>query len=453
MTHIKRILAGALIATPLMLAAQENSTGYFMENYTLGHEQNPAFAPESGYVGFPALSGLGIATQGTLHLSSIFYNLDGQTVLFTNPGISAAEVMDGIHDKNRLGAEMKINIINVGFKGLGGYNTIGINARASVQTQLPGSIFSLLKEGVSNQTYDISNLRARAFGYGEIALGHSHDIRALPGLRVGGKVKFLLGYGQADARLNEASLILGTDSWDIRTDAEILASVRGLKYKTKYDSHTGIDYVNGTEISSTGLNGFGLGFDLGAEYKWRDFTFSASLLDLGFIHWNNTSVASTQGVRQFQTSRYEFDVTGSDDEDEWDRMSDDLATLYQLSDLGEQGGRTTSLAATLNVGVRYQLPCYKRLHFGLLSHSRLQGAYSWSQVMLEAGVRPVDCLEAALSMQAGTYGLGFGWLLNLNLHKGFSMHMGMDRIPGRLAKQGAPLNSNLAFNFGINFPF
>ena len=453
MKTIKTILVAAACMAAAGATAQSTYSGYFLDNYLYRSEMNPAFGNESNYVGFPALGNMNIGMQGNLHLTNVLFNVDGKTCLFTNPNVGVAEVMDGIHDKNRLGAEIKLNILNAGFKAFGGYNTVSVNARADVNTQLPGSLFSLLKEGISNKTYDISNLRARANAFGEIALNHSRDIRQVPGLRVGASMKFLLGFANIDARLDEAYLSLGTDSWNIRTDAELQASMKGLTYKTKYDKDAARYYVNGAEVDGTGLNGFGLGFDLGAEYKWNDFRFSAAVLDLGFISWSNTSTASTRGVRDVQTSRYEFEIGDDSDDSAWERLKDDLSALYQLDDLGNTGGRTTALAATLNFGVQYTLPYYRHLTFGLVNSTRLQGAYTYTDFRFSANVRPVKCFSASASFSAGTYGVGFGWLLNLNTNKGFLLFLGMDHTLGKLARQGVPLNSNAELNFGMNFPF
>ena len=452
--NIKTIVAAAgLLAACATAEAQNTYSAYFLDNYLYRSEMNPAFGNESNYVGFPALANMNIGMEGNLHLKNVLFNVNGKTSLFTNPNVSVEEVMSGIHDKNRLGANIKLNILNGGFKAWGGYNSIAVNVRADVNAQIPGSLFSLLKEGISNQTYDISNFRANAVGYGEIVLNHSRDIKQVPGLRVGASVKFLLGYGKVDARFDEASLTLGQDSWNIRSNALIRASVKGLSYKTDYNDDAQREYVSGAELDGTGLNGFGMAFDLGAQYKWRDFRFSAAILDLGFISWSNTSVASTQGVREVQTSRYEFDVTGDDDSKEWDRLKNDLTALYQMDDLGNQGGRTTSLAATLNFGAEYTLPYYRNLTFGLVNSTRIQGAYTWTQFRVSANVRPVKFLSASANLAMGTYGVGFGWLLNVNPGKGASIFLGMDQTLGKLAKQGVPLNSNAKVNLGINFPF
>lgn len=120
--------------------------------------------------------------------------------------------------------------------------------------------------------------------------------------------------------------------------------------------------------------------------------------------------------------------------------------------MGELSSRTRAMAATINVGVDYTLPMYRHLHFGLLNSTRINGSYTWTQFRLSANVNPVKWVSADVNVVAGTYGVGFGWLLNLKT-KGFNFFVGMDHTVGKLAKQGIPLKSNADFNLGINFPF
>lgn len=457
------ILAATFAAMALTAGAQNTYSGYFLEDYTYRFQMNPAFGNESNFVGMPVLGNLNVGMQGNLHVKSLLYNINGKTCLFTNPGVDANEVMSNIHDKNRIGLNAKINLLNGGWKAWGGYNTVSISAVANAEAHVPGSLFSLIKEGVSNSTYDINDLRAQANAYAEIALNHSREIKQVPGLRVGAAVKFLIGVGSVDARFKDARLMLNDNSWDITAQADLYANVKGLKFKHDYnhDVTPAREYVSGAEIDGFGLNGFGMGFDLGATYDWNggefmNWKFSAALLDLGFMSWGQTHYASTDGVVDFKTSNYLFNVTGSDDDegqDEFDRMKNDLAELYQLRDMGETGARTTGLAATLNLAAEYEFPYYKPLHFGLVNSTRINGAYTWTQFRLSANVKPVDIFSASANFAVGTFGASFGWLLNLNLHKGFNFFIGMDHTMGKLAKQGVPLSSNAKFNMGIDFPF
>lgn len=454
----KYIMAAALACGALTAGAQNTLSGYFLDDYDYRYQMNPALGNDRNFVSMPALGNVNVAVQGSLHLSSVIYSLNGRTVLFTNPGISAAEVMSNVSDRNKLSSNIKLNILSGGFKAWCGYNTVSINAVANVGATVPGSFFSLAKEGVSNRTYDITDMDASGMGYAEIALGHSRDIKQVPGLRVGASLKFLVGIAGIEADFRKAHLTLGEDSWTALTNADIYANVGGFQYDHKYNEDNKREYVSGANLDgdgSIGPNGFGMALDLGAEYKWSDFRFSAAVLDLGFISFGKTMHASTQGDRTIDTDAYTFnadDDAPNSFSNEWKRLRNNLNDLYQLTDMGDIGSRTRALGATLNLGVDYTLPVYNKLHFGLLSSTRIAGKYTWTQFRLSANVKPVKCFSADANIAVGSYGFAFGWLLNFHT-PGFNLFLGMDRTLGKVTKQFAPLNSNAAVNLGINFPF
>lgn len=166
-------------------------------------------------------------------------------------------------------------------------------------------------------------------------------------------------------------------------------------------------------------------------------------------------LATTNGPKTFSTDKYTFNV--DDDapnsfDNEWDRISDDISALYQLDDMGDQGSRTTALAATLNAGAEYTFPLYRPLTFGLLNTTRINGAYTWTDFRLSANVAPVKCFDASANIALGTFGFGFGWLMNVHL-TGFNLFIGMDHTLGRVSKEFVPLSSNASVNFGLNFLF
>lgn len=435
-------------------AAQNTRSGYFVEDYTYRFQLNPAYDNTRNFIAMPALGNVNVAMNGTLAVSDVIYNVDGRTTTFLNPGVSAQEVMGNLDDRNRIGADVSLTMLAAGFKAFGGYNTVAVNVRGSVGVQVPKSIFSLLKEGAANRTYDISDVSAFANAYGEISLGHSHRLGNK--WRIGGNLKFLVGGANIDAVLNQASLTLGEDDWSVTAQGDINASVKGLSYKTKINDRTNHRYVSGAKVDGTGVNGFGVAVDIGAVYTpSQDWTLSVALLDFGFISWNNNMLASTNGVKSFNTDRYTFNV----DDDatnsfsgEWDKLRDDFSAIYELEDMGDAGSRTRMLGATVNAAVEYKLPAYRKLSFGLLNTTRIQGEYSWTDFRLSANIAPARCFSATANLSVGTFGVGFGWLLNFHT-KGFNLFAGMDRTMAKVTKQFVPLNSNASVNIGINFPF
>ena len=451
----KSILTAILLACIFVIpaSAQVSYSGYFLENYTYRFQMNPAFGNPDNFVSMPGIGNLNLSMRGNLHLKNVLYNVDGKTVLFTNPGVSQS-VTKNFKNSNRLLANEKIDIMSGGFKAFGGYNTVSLGARLNMGVGVPKAFFLLAKEGIENKTYEINNLTAYANAFAQLAFNHSRDIHEVPGLRVGAAFKMYIGGGNVEALFNRAQLELGENSWNAVTNADIYGSVNGFKYKTKRNDHTGRDYVSGAELDFKGLQGFGIGFDLGAEYKWRDFDFSLAVLDLGFISWGNTQWASTNGDQEIRTDAYTFnanDEASNSFKNEWERLKDDLSELYQLSDNGKVN-RTRGIGATVNIGVGYELPYYRKLHFGFLSSTVINGRYTWSQARFSANVAPLDWISASANFEASTFGCGFGWMLNF-YHKGINVFLGMDHTMGSLAKQGIPLNSNAALNFGLNFPF
>lgn len=451
----KAVAAAACIAASAGAAeAQELESAYFNDGFLYRYQMNPALGNDKNFISFPGLGNLNIGMDGTLHLKSIFYNVNGRTTTFLNPAVSTAEFLDNIGNSSRIYTDNKIGIMSAGFKAFGGYNTISLNARDNAGVHAPHALFSLLKEGIANVTYDISDVGAMARGYVELGLGHSHQINER--LRIGATLKVLVGGADMDARFDKAHLALGENQWDVLVNARIQSSVKGLTYDHDINENTGHEYVNGADINSPGINGYGLAVDLGAEYRLnRDWTFSASLSDLGFIKWKNNMLASTNGDQTFTTDKYTFNV--DDDaqnsfDNELDKMRDDLSALYELNDMGDQGARTTALGATLRLAAEYKLPVYRKLSFGLLNTTRIQGKYTWTDFRLSANVAPVKCFSAGANLSAGTFGVGFGWVANLHVI-GFNLFLGMDHTVGKLAKQGVPLSSNASVSFGLNFPF
>lgn len=455
-TNIKLLAVCALVSAASAVSAQNTNSAYFLDGYTYRYQLNPSFGHDMNFVSVPGIGNINFAMRGNLHLTDVLHNVDGKTVLFTNPGVPASAVND-FYNMSKMGMDLKLNLISAGFRAFGGYNTISINARADMHFGFPKSLAVLAKEGVENETYDLSGIGGNANAYAEIGFNHSHDIKSVPGLRVGGAVKFLIGMANIDANTKIATLTLGQNEWTAATNAVVNANISKFRYKTKVNDN-GDPYVSGADLEGDGSfkpNGFGMTFDLGLNYNWKDFNFSIALLDAGWLSYYNTMQASTNGVRTFNTDAYIFNANENVDnsfKNEWNRFNDNLEQLYQLTDNGDVGTRTIKTGMTLNAGIDYALPVYRNLHFGLLSSSRFIGNYSWTELRVSANINPAKWFGASVNYAYNTYGSAFGWLINFN-PKGFNIFFGMDHTMFRLAKQGIPLNSNVSVNCGINIPF
>lgn len=460
MKNIKSMIAVAVLGITSTATGQNLNSGYFNDGYLYRHELNPAYGNTQNYIAFPGLGNVNFGLNSNLKISDVLYNVDGRTALFLNPKVDANEFLSNINKKNRIGENLKLQVVGAGFKAWGGYNTVEINARQDLYLNIPGSLFELTKRGIENKVYDLGNLHAHGDAYAEIAFGHSRQFDDK--LRLGAKFKVLLGIANFNAHVDKARLELRDDAYVGTTSASIQTSLNSLQYETKSSmrgpegEQTEHHYVSGIEDSSFGIAGMGIAFDFGAEYKFNDqLKASIALLDVGFINWKNCYEASTNGEHQINTDRYIFNLDGDQPnsfDNELDRLTEGLADLYELHDNGNVGGNMKALSATLNLGVEYTPDFYDKLSFGLLNTTRLAGRYTWTDFRLSANVAPVKCFSASVTASVGTYGTSFGWLLNAH-PTGFNIFLGMDHTLGKLAKQGLPLSGRASLSLGINVPF
>lgn len=449
--YIKSIMAVAALSISATASAQNLESGYFTDGYLYRHDMNPAIGNERNYVAFPALGNLNVNVHGNIGVKNFLYNVNGSTVTFMHPSVDAGEFLGKIKDRNKLGETLKLQILGAGFKAWGGYNTLELNVNERVDMYLPGDAFRMVKEGVTNKEYNIGNIGAQAESYVELALGHSRDIDEQ--WRVGGKLKFLFGAGRANAHMENTKLVLGADGkYSAIVEGELEANVKGLQYKKDKDG-----FVEDVDVDGTGLGGFGMAIDLGAEFKLNDdWKFSAALLDFGFINWNSSAKALAKGNQSIDMNEFSYNrdiekyanSAGRELEDAFE----DFENVYKFTPVEGNKGASKMLGATLNLGAEYTFPYYRQLTFGALSTTRIMGKYTWTDFRISANVAPCKIFSAGANVAVGTYGWSFGWIANFHC-TGFNLFLGMDHTLGKLAKQWAPLSSNAEFNMGINFPF
>lgn len=314
-------LAASCATTTVMAQATGNRSSYFLEGSVYRHELNPAFQGERNYVGMPALGNFSVGAQGTAGLGDFLYVKDnGDLMTFMHPDVSSKTFLNDLPRRTKLGINLNENILSTGFFAWGGFNTFGLSVKSDTRFSSPDDLFKFMKSGVDSPEgthYKVNDLSILSTNYAELAFGHS---RALTDqLTVGAKVKFLVGLAKATVKIDQLDIKATPESWVITPNgAEAYLSAKGLITPTKGETgnYAESDYVRDAygnptsqlkpgaenlmsyddidfDDNNIGPTGFGMAFDFGATYKWNDdWTFSASLLDLGFIHWNNTVKAT-----------------------------------------------------------------------------------------------------------------------------------------------------------------
>lgn len=445
-------------------AAQTINSAYFTEDYKFRHMLNPAFGNEQNYVSIPALGNISVNTHGNFGYRDVIMSnpmypslSDKKMTTFLNPYISAEDALSGFSTgNNRITGDVSLTILSAGFKAFGGYNTIEINSRTTTGVSLPYELFEFAKN-TGNHSYDIGDINAHAQSFAEIAFGHSRQINDK--LRLGAKLKVLVGLGRADVKMrNMKADLTAEDKWTITGEATADVSMKGFSYvseEKKYNIEGSGTYerVNNVDLDGVGVGGFGMAIDLGGVYEINeDWTVSASVLDLGFISWTNDMLAENRSKSFVFNGFHDVSVTsdrGEEIDTKVDRYGDQLADFANLTDMGDKGGRSTGIGATINVGAEYTLPVYRKVSFGALCTSRINGAYSWTEGRLSANYAPLNWLDGGVSFAVNSFTTSMGWVLNLH-PKGYNFFIGMDHILGKTSKEMIPLSSNASLTVGMN---
>lgn len=463
-TIYKNLFTAALMAVGCSAAAQTINSAYFTEDYKFRHMLNPAFGNEQNYVSIPALGNISVNTHGNFGYRDVIMSnpmypslSDKKMTTFLNPYISAEDALSGFSTgNNRITGDVSLTILSAGFKAFGGYNTIEINSRTTTGVSLPYELFEFAKN-TSNHSYDIGDINAHAQSFAEIAFGHSRQINDK--LRLGAKLKVLVGLGRADVKMrNMKADLTAEDKWTITGEATADVSMKGFSYvseEKKYNIEGSGTYerVNDVDLDGVGVGGFGMAVDLGGVYEINeDWTVSASVLDLGFISWTNDMLAENRSKSFVFNGFHDVSVTsdrGEEIDTKVDHYGDQLADFANLTDMGDKGGRSTGIGATINVGAEYTLPVYRKVSFGALCTSRINGAYSWTEGRLSANYAPLNWLDGGVSFAVNSFTTSMGWVLNLH-PKGYNFFIGMDHILGKTSKEMIPLSSNASLTVGMN---
>lgn len=466
-------MAAATVAMAAFTATAQEAlrSAYFLPGYNFRHELNPALAPERGYFALPALGGINVGLNSNIGLGTFLYPIGGgKLTTFMSPTVGTDQFLDKLKDRNHFTQSFGVNILSLGFRGFGGYNTLGISVRQTASVVIPKDMFAFMKRGMTGASthYNFKDLGVNGNVIGEIALGHSR--RITKDLRVGAKVKVLLGGANVNAKISDMDITLSDQIWQIRAQGEMsVAAGKGLRVPTKYElgkepaSSPDANMVEWGDIDydSFGLSGFGLGFDFGATYQLLpELELSAAVLDLGMMTWNNVVKAQTPATTWSFEGFKDIAVDSSDPNyeenklgNQFENIGDDLedCTNFRRTETGAK--RTSGLGTTVSLGAAYTLPVWKGLVGGLLLTQRIDGMYSWTEGRVSANLIPCGWFDLSANYALSSFGSSLGWIINFH-PAGFNIFIGSDYQFYKVTEQYIPVgNVNANLQFGINFTF
>ena len=399
--------------------AQYLRTSYFMDGAQYRLQLNPALAPTRGYIHLPAVG----QTNASIHSKAL--GMRDVFDLLKNADDADYYTTDRFYgdltDRNTALASVGTDLLSIGKWHGRGFISFNVGLRVDGSIAVSRELFTFMRDmkGLNHNDYgdyfrDMSNEELNLNAYGEIGVGYTRLIGDR--LRLGGRIKGLLGIGNVKLTVNKATvqthltgiepetdwtstgladLIHARGTADIDVDAVLETSFKGLELPTSSGG-----YINdvSTETNKMGISGFGGAIDLGVAVDvTNDLTLSASIVDLGFIKWSKSSTQvaySNSDDLSFDSNRPGdirrfIGVVGSGKVLNWEMvrlMPDDQASK----------SRTTALTSTLAVGAEYRLADDK-LSLGALFTNRFAKPDNESEVTFSVGVHPRELLDFAVS--------------------------------------------------------
>ncbi|KAA6336771.1 hypothetical protein EZS27_015091 [termite gut metagenome] len=498
------ITTALLMLFAVDIPAQVLRSNYFLEGVSLRHQMNPSFMGENSYISFPLIGNTAIDIHGNVGLSNFVYKYDDPVyslTTFLNSAINGNTFLKKLPANNKVSANLSLTLFSIGFYKWAGFNTFELGIKSNTSFNIPKSLFDFMKTGMNDKEkeYHIKNLDMRTNNYAELAFGHSRIIDE--GLQIGGKFKILIGGANVRAHMDDMVIKMSENEWEVSARGNLDVSVKGGSFKTIDTKKTqetivinetqetiviketggekevGViketketitsnetiirKKIDGFDLNSPGIGGWGAGIDFGVTYNIHDnLIVSAAILDFGFITWGNSLKGYNNGT-PFKFEGFDEFAAGGDIEDSnnksiKDQVADikgDLKDALLFYEKEEKGKRTTMLATTLNLGAEYIYPDCEQLSFGALSSTRFNGRYTWSEMRLSANVKPVDWFNTALTCGLSNYGSSLGWAFNFH-PTGFNFYAGFDYMVMKLTPQFIPVNRpNLLANMGFGFTF
>lgn len=459
------IIISLMVFFPATVSGQTLLTSYFVDNSTMSHTLNPAFAPAYGYIGIPAISSINLNLESNVGLSQFLYPLDnGSLGTFLHPDVSAEQFLSTLPSITYLNPDINLDLINVGFKtGKSSFWTIGLTARINVDSSIPDELFKFLKVGMNSDptSYSIKNLAFVQDAFAQLSIGYSQQV--IKGLRVGAKLKFLTPVDRAYVSIDELNINMSSEKWDVTSAANAYILGKGVDFVKNEEGRITSLKINKNDL---GIAGFGAAVDLGVQYRIDlgtpvdGLTFSLSATDVGFMTYPQGAIKMTEVAdgRMSFSGFDNIDVKNLNLKEQFDALLQEMFTLINFKEVAATSGKTEALSAKVFCGVEY--PFLKNdkgrdlMSVGLLYSGRFGKIRNHHELTLSYNYQPVDWFDVSLSYSFLNYGRTFGWLLNFAPRRGVNFFIGSDYMCFTFTPQGIPAN-RAYFNVqtGISVPF
>ena len=337
--------------------AQNEMTLYNLSKHLpQGNQLNPAVFPNGvSYLGLPVFSGIHFSLANGFSMEDFYRkNSAGELVGDLN------YLINNLGENNYLKQRLKFELGQLGVRVKDkAFFTIGFNTRVESDMKLPKEFFELLAYGNGDsrgmvqvrETIDLKDIQIRHLSFNEISAGIGFKVTKE--LQLGFKMKYLWGLTSVDTELH-GSFLTDPDDYSLSLVLEGEPNFRtaGLLALTEDDESL---YDDPAEYLLKNKNR-GFSFDFGGLYRYGDkITFSASFIDLGYIHWKD-DVKNQRLQTSYELGSHDldkiFEIKNEFDGDYFDHLSDSLGDKFEP--VAHSDAYTTWIKGRFYAGASYQ---------------------------------------------------------------------------------------------------
>lgn len=439
------LLAGLALA--LCASASEPNTLYFMKYLPYRMYMNPALQPVCGtYVELPAISTVQVsAGNNSLSMNdAVYLNDNNEMVTALHPDFGDKDLLYAKLKKNgRVYAEAAVTVLGFGSRvAENGYFNFNMSVRADMNLTLPKDLFRFALYGTPDtlgvNNYNLKSLAAQANAY--IDFGGGYSRRVNDHWTVGGRVHLLLGVANAKATFTNLDLNATSDYWQLAGAGKAVLSMPSFKVTTDEEGHITKGEMETTDVDEILANyepSLGAALDLGFEYKPLNcLSLSLSIKDLGFMSWQNATVAEGDLDYTFYGVDYKYN------ENTFSQYGDSLAEAFKRSYVYSSDSKRyfTMMNAKMYAALEYSF-LKDKMSLGLLSKTELVSGKFYEEITAAYNIRPCRWfgLSASYSFFSGGFSsMGLG--VNLRLTP-FSIYVVGDYMPFHYTEDGIPYRS------------
>lgn len=379
----------ALLLSLSLSVFSQNNTLYWMKHLPQSMNTNPAKQSNCKFfIDIPVLPNF------QFDLAHTGFTLDD--AIMDHPTVQDSFMIDLVtlndalgKNRNSFDFSTEVSLINLGFALKNNmYFTFGVNYKVSQHFQYPKALIEITKGNYRPNGEALSfDFRESFMSHREFYLGISKNF--YDKLYIGGRIKFLNGYANIDAKNMKLDWYTSTKDdevydWTFISNIDINASIP-VDWEITQDSLGNITdvQVDDPEIDENDIYGslkgliphnFGMGVDLGIEYQInKNILVSASVVDFGFIKWKTNPVNIISKDVNFTFSGLDVanyidsydDATSSSDDEGENMLNDILDTLStSFAPIITEEKYTTVLNTKIYAGGNFAVNDW--LDFGLL---------------------------------------------------------------------------------------